>query len=1216
MFPGLGQGFLRDTVGFKIQNGDAVRLQQGAVHHALEQHPLAFQSFAVLFPAVQDGELEFPQIGAAGTELPSDFRIKKAEEHPGPDHLPLVLRQKTGGHQAADFRPHGGFVGAGFVMDELHGAVDGVAVGGAPPGRFPEGGLAPGLLIRPPGGVLLGFLVPGPALSAGDGLLGGGLGGGLMGIPEGKAPPQPRDAFRWEGRLRVGFRDGLLPGHRVGLHQADDPGIVAHHQGFRPSAKLVQRPGLHTLHGRRQDPVAVAVCFGADQGFPPGAQTIRQLCQFLLGIFQGAGHHQPVHGPGHGDVQDPQLLADPFGGDGGGDGPLGKGAVAQPVLVVRHRQAQAQVLVAEHRLVDIAEVEPVGQAAEEHHREFQALGLVDAHQPDAPGAAAASRHRAAPEGFQLVQKLVQGARAPLFKIHRQLVEGLQILPLGLPPGHGGIDAVQPGQPEAGLQQSRQGFQPGLFAKHLKNIQKFPCFWAIALQKGVINSNLLAPPAQGGQVIGGEAEDGAGQHRQQGDVLPGVLDGLQQGDENANLLGIHQVGVPLHGAADAPGLQRPAEGIAHGAGGAKQNDDILGCHRPQGASLANGGAFCQHFFNAPGCKVRFLVVGFAAGNLQYIKFRGRVLQGAAGNSLPQCFRLAVVQAAHLPAHAGGEHLVDGGDHLDPGAEIVAEENFPPLARLCLLSREEAAVFFQEDARVCQPEAVDGLLHVPHHKAILLLLGQGGKDGVLDAVGILVFVHHHFPVAAAQFPCCRRGAGAFLSQQQVQRPVLQIPEIQNPAAAFQGGVVGVEPAHQLNEPPGRVSGGTQVGEHLPGIVGEAAELLFQLLLAALPDGLHLFGQHRVIFLPRKAQGAEIHIFSLSNLIPGLALPEEFQLGDEGGKARHGLFHPSVPFQPGQQPAQHRQHPIQPGKEVLHEIPSPNGLPGVGDAFQGGVFQAVIQPFVRVLVAPGAVVDLENDLRHRGVVPAHPLGIHKIPEMARLVLIGPVQQVTQHGGAKLGAFRLLRHPEIRGQVHTVGILPQNRRTEAVDRGDLGQVEPLELLLQMLVFRLPGDALGEFCGDLSPQLRGRRLGIGDHQKIIQVGRGDWVRQIGQQPLHQDLCFAGTGGGADQQLPAPIDYRLFLLVCQLICHGFPAPFPPPPRIPGRSWPCNSAARAPGHCGRRCHRGRTGRHRDLPPGYRGWAPHSPRRCPPPAWPAPGRRILPAGLAAAGPPGPL
>ena len=28
-------------------------------------------------------------------------------------------------------------------MDELHGAVDGVAVGGAPPGRFPEGGLAP-----------------------------------------------------------------------------------------------------------------------------------------------------------------------------------------------------------------------------------------------------------------------------------------------------------------------------------------------------------------------------------------------------------------------------------------------------------------------------------------------------------------------------------------------------------------------------------------------------------------------------------------------------------------------------------------------------------------------------------------------------------------------------------------------------------------------------------------------------------------------------------------------------------------------------------------------------------------------------------------------------------------------------------------------------------------------------------------------------------------
>ena len=37
-------------------------------------------------------------------------------------------------------------------------------------------------------------------------------------------------------------------------------------------------------------------------------------------------------------------------------------------------------------------------------------------------------------------------------------------------------------------------------------------------------------------------------------------------------------------------------------------------------------------------------------------------------------------------------------------------------------------------------------------------------------------------------------------------------------------------------------------------------------------------------------------------------------------------------------------------------------------------------------------------------------------------------------------------------------------MDRGDLGEEQALELLLEVLVLRLPGDALREPGGDLAP--------------------------------------------------------------------------------------------------------------------------------------------------------
>ena len=52
------------------------------------------------------------------------------------------------------------------------------------------------------------------------------------------------------------------------------------------------------------------------------------------------------------------------------------------------------------------------------------------------------------------------------------------------------------------------------------------------QQGDVHADVPALQAQAGHVVGGEAVQGAHQHRQQGDVLVGVVDHPQQGEHDA------------------------------------------------------------------------------------------------------------------------------------------------------------------------------------------------------------------------------------------------------------------------------------------------------------------------------------------------------------------------------------------------------------------------------------------------------------------------------------------------------------------------------------------------------------------------------------------------------------------------------------------------------------------------------------------------------------
>ena len=141
-----------------------------------------------------------------------------------------------------------------------------------------------------------------------------------------------------------------------------------------------------------------------------------------------------------------------------------------------------------------------------------------------------------------------------------------------------------------------------------------------------------------------------------------------------------------------------------------------------------------------------------------------------NALVEPLPFSVGKSPHLRGHTAAKHGVDSRYHLPGRAEIPGQKHLPTLARLGLLRRNKLVVFFQEDSRVCQPELVNGLLHIPHHKAVLLLGGKGGEDGILHLVGVLVLVHHNLPEAFSNLPGQGGGAAAVLAQEQIQHFML--------------------------------------------------------------------------------------------------------------------------------------------------------------------------------------------------------------------------------------------------------------------------------------------------------------------------------------------------------------------------------------------------------------------------------------------------------------
>ena len=223
--------------------------------------------------------------------------------------------------------------------------------------------------------------------------------------------------------------------------------------------------------------------------------------------------------------------------------------------------------------------------------------------------------------------------------------------------------------------------------------------------------LTAAGAQPHKVILGKAEHGAQHGGGQIDILRGVVDDLEQGDEGADVGRKHQVlpGVGVY--RDAPGGQRLHIGRELGAR-CQQYTAVLVPHRAGGTALPHrlsGRNQLRNAFGDPAC------IGFRLIVRQKLHFHAALI--FPGCAADQTLPVAVGGIAQLRGHELLKEIVDARHYLRCGAEVCIQRQQGVRARgalrragtgFCARQQRPAVQLLPEDARLCLPEAVDALL----------------------------------------------------------------------------------------------------------------------------------------------------------------------------------------------------------------------------------------------------------------------------------------------------------------------------------------------------------------------------------------------------------------------------------------------------------------------------------------------------------------------------
>ena len=179
----------------------------------------------------------------------------------------------------------------------------------------------------------------------------------------------------------------------------------------------------------------------------------------------------------------------------------------------------------------------------------------------------------------------------------------------------------------------------------------------------------------------------------------------------------------------------------------------------------------------------------------------------------------------------------------------------------------------------------------------------------------------------------------------------------------------------------------------------------------------------------------------------------------------------------------------------------------------------------------MELQDEIRKAGVVPAGANPVRQVQEILRPGFITAVEYPIQSRGAQALALLLFQDPKGRGDSEYAGIFPKDRGAEGMDRADLGIAAEQDLTAKMRVVRITAKAGSDRVRDPGTEFTGGSTGKGDDQKAVDVFGPDIGAlrvHIFHQPLGQDAGLAAACTGRDQDTAAAAADGLKLSICKI----------------------------------------------------------------------------------------
>ena len=843
-------------------------------------------------------------------------------------------------------------------------------------------------------------------------------------------------------------------------------------------------------------------------------------------------------------------------------------------LALLGAQAQARPIhpMQEHRLAGIGGIEATGRVGHEHHRELQALGAVDGHHGHTAGAGAAG-HGILPRGACQRRSVngphqrrdaagagpgTEGSKPPgilpaagtVFhhaqcgKVAGGSKDLLQQLFCRGTAGH----PSQLGQP--GIERpdfsGKRGVLPAVHGEQQRAVEADALGGVFPL----LLLDLFGSGPQADKVVIGETEQRAQHGGGKIDILRRVVNDLQQGDEGPDVGGIQQVfaGIRIH--RDAPGGQRFHIGrkiIAR----RQQDAAVLVLHRAGGTAVPHRLAALHHLLDAPGDPARVRFGGVIGQEMRL--HAARVFPGCPAD---QPLAVAVGRVAEFRGHEPLEQEIDPFHHLRSRAEVGIQRQHGigaggSLCRAgprCAAGQGGPAVqFFPEDAGVCLPEAVDALLQISHQKEVVPCRGcKAPVQGILQGVGVLIFIHHHGGVVLPDDPAQRSG-GAVRVTEQTEGLMLKVAELQQLPVPLFGREPGIEIPHRREQRPQAGFCGPAVclsllltaGDQLKdlrkqgrALIGAGADDFFVFAVqplfhpfqaGQLLHAQHIGGQqivkrsplprHGQLFHPAQQRGSLVQPFlcigiffqhGIFCLFPGrgrflflgigqLLLPVARAVGQRGAE--------QLPCRPGTA-GSFGQQQIMPtgGGKAIFLLPRS---------------QKFVQLFVVIGQGAQEIVDMQDRLPRRTVGAALAVEVGKGAEIR--VAVGVFQRLAQGRGPQELHTAGVCGGKIRRDIQRLKVLAQQVQTEGIDGADGRALQQHPLAAQRAIAGFRLAALQKRLPDAGPQLCRRRIGKGDDEQTVRIHGMLRVGDEPDSPLGQNSRFAAARRRAHQQRAAPV---------------------------------------------------------------------------------------------------